>query len=50
MTTLDPRLHAFRADLADVRLKGRVEAARFVEGAPRRVVAAAAPIKRDPTG
>ena len=32
MTTLDPRLHAFRPDLADIRLKGRVEAARFVEG------------------
>ena len=29
---LDRRLHAFRADLADVRLKGRVEAERFVEG------------------
>ena len=48
MTTLDPRLHAFRADLADVRLKGVVEAARFVEGTPRRVVAAAAPVKRRP--
>ncbi len=48
MTTLDPRLHAFRPDLADIRLKGAVEAARFVEGVPRRVVAAAAPIKRQP--
>ena len=48
MTNLDPRLHAFRPDLADNRLKGRVEAARFVDGAPRRVVAAAAPIKRIP--
>ena len=48
MTTLDPRLHAFRPDLADIRLKGAVEAARFVEGTPRRVVAAAAPIKRVP--
>jgi hypothetical protein len=28
---LDPRLHAFRPDLADVRLKGKVESARFVE-------------------
>ncbi len=46
--SLDPRLHAWRPDLADIRLKGRVEAARFVEGMPRRVVAAAAPIKRVP--
>ena len=48
MTDLDPRLHAFRPDLADIRLKGRVESARFVEAMPRRVVAAAAPIKRVP--
>lgn len=34
MSTLDNRLHAFRDDLADVRLNGRVEAARFVEGVP----------------
>jgi cell wall-associated NlpC family hydrolase len=45
---LDPRTSAFRPDLADARLQGRVEAARFVEGTPRRVVAAAAPIKRKP--
>lgn len=31
MTKLDPRLHAFRPDLADVALMGRVEAERFVE-------------------
>jgi len=31
MTTLDPRLHAYRADLADAALRGRVEARRFVE-------------------
>lgn len=33
MTKLDPRLHAYRSDLADAALEGRVEAARFV--APR---------------
>lgn len=33
MTTLDPRLHAIRPDLADEALKGRAEAERFV--APR---------------
>lgn len=48
MTSLDPRLHAFRPDLADIRLKGRVDAARYVEGTPRRVVAASAPIRRVP--
>jgi cell wall-associated NlpC family hydrolase len=30
VTTLDRRLHAFRTDLADAALEGRVEAARFV--------------------
>lgn len=34
MSTLDQRLHAWRDDLADIRLKGRVEAARFTEGVP----------------
>ncbi|MCP4327882.1 MAG: C40 family peptidase [Alphaproteobacteria bacterium] len=31
---LDPKRHAFRPDLADVRLRGRIEAARYVAGAP----------------
>ena len=48
MAGLDPRLNAFRPDLADARLKGKVEAARFVAGTPRRVVANAAPLKRTP--
>lgn len=46
--TLDPRLNAFRADLADVRLKGMVEAPRFIAGTIRRVTANAAPMKRTP--
>ncbi|WP_367716462.1 NlpC/P60 family protein [Nitratireductor sp. GISD-1A_MAKvit] len=37
MTTLDRRLHAHRPDLADARLEGRVEAARFTAGMPARV-------------
>jgi cell wall-associated NlpC family hydrolase len=45
---LDPRLHAFRPDLADERLRGKVEASRFVEARRRRVVAAVAPLKRQP--
>ncbi|MGD1935101.1 MAG: C40 family peptidase [Candidatus Phaeomarinobacter sp.] len=34
---LDPRLHAFRDDLADVRLKDRVDADRFVDGSDAHV-------------
>jgi hypothetical protein len=45
---LDPRLHAFRPDLADVRLRGEVDAAHFVAGRAHRVVAAVAPLKRTP--
>jgi cell wall-associated NlpC family hydrolase len=37
MNILDKRLHAFRVDLADKRLKGQVEAARFVAGRPARI-------------
>lgn len=45
---LDARRNVFRPDLADIRLKGRVEAERFVEGELRRVVAAIAPLRRRP--
>jgi len=48
MTALDPRLHAYRDDLADARLKGRVPSARYVEGAVKRVVADVAPIRKAP--
>ena len=48
MTALDPRLNAFRPDLADARLQGKVTAARFVAGQVRGVVAASAPLKRTP--
>jgi cell wall-associated NlpC family hydrolase len=34
MNALDKRLHAFREDLADERLEGRVQAGRFVSGRP----------------
>jgi hypothetical protein len=43
---LDPRLHAYRDDLADARLRGRVAARRFVEGRPARVVTGRAPVRR----
>ena len=45
---LDRRLHAFRPDLADARLKGRVEAARFAQGERMAVLAASAPMHREP--
>lgn len=37
MSTLDPRRHAYRPDLADARLRGRVTAERFVDGQLMRV-------------
>jgi cell wall-associated NlpC family hydrolase len=46
--SLDPRLYAFRDDLADARLRGRVEAPHFVEGVPGRVVVGRAPVRKTP--
>ncbi len=48
MTAYDRRLHAFRPDLADARLEGEVAAARFVTGAPARIVAPVADMLREP--
>ena len=45
---LNPRLNAFRSDLADIRLQGRVDATRFVAGEPRRIVTPIAPLRRLP--
>lgn len=47
-TPLHPRLTPARADLADVALRGVVEAARYVEGRPACVVAPSAPLRRAP--
>jgi cell wall-associated NlpC family hydrolase len=44
----DPRLHAYRPDLADVRLEGQVSAARYVEGRPHTVVAALVDVRGAP--
>jgi cell wall-associated NlpC family hydrolase len=44
----DPRVTPARPDLAAEFLRGRIEAARFVAGAPRRIVAASAPLRRAP--
>jgi cell wall-associated NlpC family hydrolase len=45
---LDSRLTPARPDLADARLRGTVEAARFVAGEARVVVAPLAPLRRAP--
>jgi cell wall-associated NlpC family hydrolase len=45
---LDRRTTPFRPDLAPAALKGRVEAARFVEGWRRRVIDGVAPLRRAP--
>lgn len=46
--TLNPRLHAYRPDLADAALRGLVEAARFVAGEQRVVSVGHAPLRRAP--
>lgn len=50
MTARNPRLYAFRSDLADIRLKGEVEAARFVVGEPARIAVPVANLRRNPDG
>lgn len=45
---LDRRLNAFRRDLADIRLKGQVEAERFVEGEPAAVAVPVAALRPRP--
>lgn len=45
---LDPRLTPARPHVADLRLRDRVTAARYVAGTPRRVTAPSAPLRREP--
>jgi cell wall-associated NlpC family hydrolase len=45
---LDRRLNAFRPDLADHRLRGKVEAERFVEGVPAHVAVPVADMLSEP--
>ncbi|WP_343313174.1 NlpC/P60 family protein [Brucella sp. BE17] len=45
---LDRRLHAYRADLADERLKGRFNADRFVAGAPMTVTSPVVDLRAEP--
>jgi cell wall-associated NlpC family hydrolase len=48
MSDLDKRLNAFRPDVADIRLKDRVTAARYAEGSRKTVVAGNASLKSEP--
>ena len=49
MPELDKRINAFRGDLADVRLRGRVEAPKFVEGLAMEVKVPVASVHREPS-
>lgn len=48
MTELDPRLNAYRSDLADARLSGQVPSARFTEGRRAGVVKGVVDLRREP--
>lgn len=48
MTMLDRRLNAYRPDLADERLTGQVEAARFTAGTPMQVSASVVDLRSEP--
>jgi cell wall-associated NlpC family hydrolase len=48
MPDLDRRLNAYRDDLADSRLEGRVAAARFADGGDRQVAQGIAPLRKAP--
>ncbi len=49
MAGLDPRVNAFRPDLAAAHLAGRVDAPRFVEGRPHQVARGRATLHRAPS-
>jgi cell wall-associated NlpC family hydrolase len=48
MSDLDPRLNAYRPNLADATLQGRVESARFTAGRPAQVARGVAALRRRP--
>jgi cell wall-associated NlpC family hydrolase len=48
MSEPDKRLHAYRPDLAEAALHGRVDATRFTEGTLKRVAAPVAALRREP--
>lgn len=48
MKELDPRLNAYRGDLADARLSGQVSAARFTGGRPAGIAKGVVDLRREP--
>ena len=48
VSELSPRLNAFRSDLADARLRGKVDAPAFAEPRPAQVTVSVADIRREP--
>jgi cell wall-associated NlpC family hydrolase len=48
MSPLDRRLNAYRDDLADRCLEGKVASARFVDGTERRVARGVVPLRKEP--
>src|ERR1700735_707527 len=48
MSALDPRINAFRPDLADASLSGTVKAARFAEPTLRQCVRGVIPMRAEP--
>lgn len=48
MPDLDRRLNAYRDDLADARLEGKVTAARYADGEARRVAQGVVPLRKAP--
>jgi cell wall-associated NlpC family hydrolase len=49
MTALDPRIHAYRPDLADIRLQGQVDAARYVTGTPGTIITTISNVRTGPS-
>lgn len=48
MVAIDPRVNAFRPDLAAKHLQDQVEAKNFVEGTPHQIIQPHAPLRREP--
>lgn len=45
---IDPRRNAFRPDLADISLRGKVDASRYVKGEARQIIQGAVPLRSTP--
>jgi cell wall-associated NlpC family hydrolase len=49
LSDLDPRLNAFRRDLADAALRNRIDVPRYAKGRPGRIKVGRAPLRCEPT-